>query len=94
MKGRVFEFWVEFSQGRQDKHPAGHPGMWNYQERVVNNEIIIEQKIKIQRTVLMAGRIGVTLAAEFPFNTQKQGQQFHGRQTGLQLAHGVDKPVF
>ena len=68
MKGRVFEFWGQSGQGSKDKHSVVHPGMWNYQERVVNNEIIIEQKIKIQRAVLMGGRIGVTSSAEFLFN--------------------------
>ncbi len=93
-QGRVFELRCQFDQGGQDKHPAVHPGMGNLQEGVVNNAIIIEQKIKIKRAVLMAGSIRITAAAEFPFNPQQQSEQLHGWQSGPQHAHRVDKPVF
>ena len=93
-QGRVCKFRGQFGQGRQDKHPLVHPGMGHLQERSLDNALIIEQKIKIKKAVLVADSKRITAAAEFPFNPQQQGQQLGGRQAGPQLAHRVDKPVF
>ena len=93
VKGGMFQVRGQFGQGRKDKHPTVHPGMGELQERVVKNEIIVEQEIKIKGTILMAGRLGITATAELLFNVEKQGEQFPGGETGLQLTDTIDKPV-
>lgn len=82
-----------FHKRHKDKEPLSHSRMGEGQLFGAHNQVVVEEEIEIQGSVLMASRLRLAEAAMTGLNVLEAVEQLMRRQPGPHQPDRIDEPV-